>query len=276
MNQLVHWLPSLLLDIKVYIAASGDSDNLWYLLWLCDTTFREYANTPDGCKTFRVAFTKQIVSENRIEWRLLGKLHQEDDLPACVTPCAMIWCKGGMYHRVDKPAYVGADGTLEWHLYNKIHRIDDKPAKVKPGRMLQWRIDGLIHRIDDKPSYIEFDGSCKWYWNNHVHRDGGPASISNHQILWMVHDEWHRFGGPSVINKRAHVCWWFENGENCRVNYNYNPDDYLEEITAAENERDYWMNELNNELYWIEYHETNKYDQLSNKKSSQLPEMTSI
>lgn len=68
------------------------------------------------------------------------------------------------YHRLDGPAYEGADGSTEWMLNNKWHR-EDGPAINHADGTKMWWLNGERHR-EDGPALEWADGTTWWYLND--------------------------------------------------------------------------------------------------------------
>lgn len=57
-----------------------------------------------------------LTREGRRLWYKNGKLHRDNDLPACIFVHDKFWYKDGVYHRDDnKPAIEYADGRKYWY-----------------------------------------------------------------------------------------------------------------------------------------------------------------
>jgi hypothetical protein len=76
------------------------------------------------------------------------------------------WYLNGNLHRVDGPAYEGANGTRSWFLNGKLHR-EDGPAVEWADGSKGWYLDDRKHRVDG-PACERADGSKAW-WLNGVH-----------------------------------------------------------------------------------------------------------
>jgi len=98
------------------------------------------------------------------------------------------WWLNGQRHRVDGPAWEGADGSKEWYLNDKRHR-EDGPAR-------EWA-----------------DGSKEWYLNDKRHREYGPAiEGANGSKQWWLNGQLHRTDGPAWEGANGSKGWWL-NGE---------------------------------------------------------------
>jgi hypothetical protein len=71
------------------------------------------------------------------------------------------WCLDGKLHRVDGPAYEGADGRKRWWLNGKLHRVDG-PAWEGADGTKEWFLNGKRHRVDGPA--IEFANGAKVWW----------------------------------------------------------------------------------------------------------------
>jgi hypothetical protein len=69
----------------------------------------------------------------------------------------------GKLHRVDGPAYEGADGRKRWWLNGKLHRVDGPAVEGADGRK-EWWLNGKLHRVDG-PAIEYADGSKQWFLN---------------------------------------------------------------------------------------------------------------
>jgi hypothetical protein len=98
---------------------------------------------------------------NYTEYRLNGKLHQDNDLPAIVCDNGVqIWYKYGNRHRDnDLPAYTTIRGHQEWYQNDKCHRENDKPAIISNDGNRYWYRNGRLHRDGGLPNIIWSNGS---------------------------------------------------------------------------------------------------------------------
>ena len=112
---------NLIFDIKCHIAKFDQES--WYVLYLYDADFRKYAVTEQGIKLFKELFTKCIINEElkRTEYRLLGKLHRDNDKPAVIcTDGSQFWYQNGnLYRDNDLPTIIYADGKQVWYKNGK-------------------------------------------------------------------------------------------------------------------------------------------------------------
>jgi hypothetical protein len=67
----------------------------------------------------------------------------------------------GQHHRLDGPAYEGADGSKSWWINNKRHRLDG-PAEEWPNGTKLWWINDRLHRLDG-PAVEYADGTKSWW-----------------------------------------------------------------------------------------------------------------
>ena len=71
------------------------------------------------------------VDEERVIWRLNGKIHREDG-PAVIWPNGrQEWVLNGKRHREDGPAAIWADGRQEWFLNGQEYTEQDFNEKIK-------------------------------------------------------------------------------------------------------------------------------------------------
>jgi hypothetical protein len=111
------------------------------------TDFTGVVRYPDGSKS----------------WRLNGKLHRVDG-PAWEGANGLKqWCLNGKRHRTDGPAWEGADGGKEWFLNDKRHRVDG-PAIEDADGTKQWFLNGQLHRVDGPA--VEFYDTKLWWLND--------------------------------------------------------------------------------------------------------------
>jgi hypothetical protein len=66
----------------------------------------------------------------------------------------------GEFHRIDGPAFEGADGTKCWYQNGLLHRIDGPAIECSDGYK-QWFQNGLRHRIDGPAE--EYNGKKYWW-----------------------------------------------------------------------------------------------------------------
>ena len=79
----------------------------------------------------------------------------------------------GQLHRLDGPAYIGADGRREWWQNGRLHRLDGPAVEWEDGSQEWWQ-NGQRHRLDG-PAREWANGSREWYQNGLRHRLDGPA-----------------------------------------------------------------------------------------------------
>jgi hypothetical protein len=69
-----------------------------------------------------------------------------------------------IFHRVDGPAIIWANGDKYWFINGILHRIDG-PAIEWANGYKEWFINGKHHRIDG-PAIEGIDGYKEWWVNN--------------------------------------------------------------------------------------------------------------
>ena len=82
------------------------------------------------------------ITQRKIKWTLLGKLHSFCDLPALEF----------------------TNGSKEWYINDELHRENDLPAVDRPKRR-SWYINGQCHRDGRLPASIHANGDKYWYEN---------------------------------------------------------------------------------------------------------------
>ena len=88
----------------------------------------------------------------------------------------------------DKPALIGADGSLEWYQYDKLHRDEDLPAVIGKDGQLEWYQNGKLHRFSG-PAVIYPDGTHHWWVND--------ENITREVKAWLNKKPWR--GTPEQI-----------------------------------------------------------------------------
>jgi hypothetical protein len=177
-----------LVDDILHIIISHD-EYIWYQLYLVDKRVCEYTHTPNGRKKYVELATKYTKRDDVEEWRLFGRLHRENDLPARVR----------------------VNSYYEWIYNGNIHRDGDNPAIISPFGH-GWYQHGRIHRENDQPALTNSFGGNHWYYNGMRHRDNdNPAIISSNMIVWYKNGLRHRIGNPANIESDGTKVWW-ENG----------------------------------------------------------------
>ena len=85
------------------------------------------------------------LSNGTKEWRVNGKLHRDNDLPAVVCfNGSKHWYKNGLLHREnDLPAVIYINGTQVWYKEGKCHRDNDLPAIVLDNGTKFWYKNGI-------------------------------------------------------------------------------------------------------------------------------------
>jgi hypothetical protein len=81
---------------------------------------------------------------------------------------------GLVFHRVNGPAVIRADGTQEWWRYGRLHRENDEPAVIGANGRQIWYQNGWHHRVDG-PAIVCPSGYTAWFRNGRLHRESGPA-----------------------------------------------------------------------------------------------------
>src|SRR4029079_276154 len=155
------------------IIASFDEE-VWYQMVRYDDEFKKYAQC--FTITFTQLFTKQIILDDRTEYRLLGKLHHLFR-PALVTKSGQFWYQNDLIHREgDQPAIIWNDGSKEWYRKGEHHREGDQPAIIRSNGSKEWYQYGKRHR-EKGPAIIWYCGSQQWYKNGEKHRDNDQPAV---------------------------------------------------------------------------------------------------
>jgi len=71
------------------------------------------------------------------------------------------WYVNNKLHRIDGPAYEGADGTKVWYQNGKRHRVDGPAVEYASGTKC-WYLDDKLHRIDG-PAIEYAYGGKHWF-----------------------------------------------------------------------------------------------------------------
>lgn len=168
----------------------------------------------------------------RREFRLHGKLHRDNDLPAVEgnetrTKGYGEWWQDGLRHREgDLPAFVKWHAQMWWRR-GVLHRDGDLPAVID-GKKMEWWKDGVRHRDGDMPAIIDvhLDGvgvTKEWWSHGQRHRDGDrPAFTKTAGTFdvkeWWCHGKRHRDGDlPAFIQLgKWKMQEWYKNGETHR------------------------------------------------------------
>src|SRR5271170_6044899 len=102
------YLKGLPLEILIYIAKYNE--HVWYLLYLADDRVKTYTHN-GGFKEFRLLFTQIQITQFDTTYRILNKLHRDNDLPAIIyANGTQWWYQRGVYHRDnDLPAIIYSD-----------------------------------------------------------------------------------------------------------------------------------------------------------------------
>ncbi len=110
-------LSDLLLDVRFHIATFDEE--VWYFFYKHFDDFKLL--TCHSIPLFIQLFTKKHLFDNRIEYRLLGRLHRDDGPAVECTDGTLYWYQHGkitMYgklHRDDGPAIIYSDGNQYWY-----------------------------------------------------------------------------------------------------------------------------------------------------------------
>ena len=122
-------------------------------------------------------------------WRVNGKLHRENDLPA-----------------VER-----ADGSNAWYVNGELHRENDLPAVERADGSKTWYVNGKSHRDGGLPSYEGANGHKEWWVNCKLHRENGLPALewANGDRAWYVNGKFHRDGGlPALEWANGDKEWW--------------------------------------------------------------------
>ncbi len=128
-------LSDLLLDVRFHIA-SFDED-VWYLFYKHFDDFKLL--TP----LFRQFFTKKKKVYDRIEYRLLGRLHRDNQPAVYYHNGRQDWYQYGKRHRANNPAIIFAHGSQYWYQHGQLHR-DDGPAVIYDNGTQFWYQHGIL------------------------------------------------------------------------------------------------------------------------------------
>ena len=85
---------------------------------------------------FEVPVIKKF--KDRIEYRVLGKLHREDGPALEWVDGGKEWYLNGKLHREDGPAVECADGDKSWWVNGKLHREDGPAVECADGDKSWW------------------------------------------------------------------------------------------------------------------------------------------
>lgn len=164
----------IILDIKCHIASSSEA--VWFLMYLHDPEFHEYSKSCVGISEYKKNFNVCTRKDDRLIWRLFGRKHRENDLPA-----VMRMTTEGKFINPDRykepmvlypQSWVG--GYLEYYINGKTQREDDKPAIVHENGSHVYFYNGNHHRApangEDRPSIIHGDGTLEYHINGQLHR----------------------------------------------------------------------------------------------------------
>jgi len=67
-----------------------------------------------------------------------------------------IWYKEGKYHRLNHPAFEGADGTRYWYKKGKYHRINVPAVEYPDGIVKEWAIEDIFYTIKKIVKFNQF------------------------------------------------------------------------------------------------------------------------
>lgn len=175
-----------MLPLEIVLHIAKYSANIWNACASVKSEYHDFFNTETSKKMYQDLFVTITVEENRIEYRLEGKLHRDDDLPAVIdtskrtkrsTRDSQIevkgwirnttqkWYKNGKLHRKKGPAIIYYNGDQEWCQYGLLHRSSDEPAIIRcGGSVKKWYLCGILHRAKG-PAVIGLFGYLA-YWKN--------------------------------------------------------------------------------------------------------------
>ena len=148
------------LPIEIKLEISKLSLSTFNLLIRSDKSFYVYIlNHPKLLSFIKDHFTVKIENIyygfNEIKYKLNGKVHRENDLPAYIKSDTLYeWWKDGKRHREgDLPAYIKITNDItiqEWWKDDKQHRDNDLPAVVESIsngiNICQWWKNGLRYK----------------------------------------------------------------------------------------------------------------------------------
>lgn len=217
---------TLLKEIRILIALNFD--DVFYKLYITDPDVAEYARTNAGKYAYQKLAIKEEILPCKTEYKLFGKLHNIDDMPAIVYPERRVSLDEMLMMR-DVVEEIEDDeerkakmfdlacinGAKLWYRNDLRHRDGDLPAIAmydmrNDKYTYTWYKDGMVHREGDLPACIWSDGSQEYYKNNKVHRDGDlPAIITERHSIWIKNGMIHREGDlPAIINKDGTQEWY--------------------------------------------------------------------
>lgn len=142
------------------------------------------------------------VFEDRVEYRLNGKLHRDDGPAVKWNNGDYEWYNNGQRHRIGAPACV-------WN--------DTEGSEFRgPGKLYDWYLNGKLSRIDG-PAIEYSNGDYEWFLNGKRHRIGGPALRHNRAFFfeaWYINGKLHSISEPAMIRDhpwRREVFWYLYN-----------------------------------------------------------------
>ncbi|MDP2696092.1 MAG: hypothetical protein Q8O87_02455 [bacterium] len=204
----------------------ADGTKTWYLdgAMLLEAEFDSRSSRPDS-GTIKEPIRKKL--NNRVEWRLNGRLHREDGPAVEWTNGDQAWYRNGKLHRMNGPAYI--NGDKYWYINGQELtkeefniKIKANSTRTKTGDRVEWRLNEMLHR-DDGPAIETDSGDKYWYKNGMLHRKDGPAiEHADGSKWWYKNDKLHRRGGPAVEykidlgGKTLSRSIWYKNGQRHR------------------------------------------------------------
>lgn len=144
-------------------------------------------------KNIKLNLLKEYKKSNTLQqWYQNGKLHRDNDSPACIY----------------------ADGTQKWYQNGLIHRDNDLPVLVLSSGQQQWHQNGKYHRNNDLPAIIYANGTQCWYQYGKRHRDNDlPAIVTeNGSLLWYQYGKQHRDNDLPAVKWVDGRQSWYKNG----------------------------------------------------------------
>jgi hypothetical protein len=149
-NCLTDWLNTY----KGWVDVSNDDD----------TEVQAYNIAQDEILATQHKILDELLGKNELEYNKIMKQEQYIHID---TDGDKFYYKDRvmtMLHRIDGPAFEGADGHKQWWVDNKLHRLDG-PAIISANGSKEWYVDGNRHRTDG-PAIEWSDGDKSWYVDN--------------------------------------------------------------------------------------------------------------
>ena len=136
------------LPLELVIDIAKKDINTWKHYASKNSYYHAEFNTDSMKKLFVNTFTREVILRDRIEYKLDGRLHRDDGLPAVVWHNGLReWYQYGEHHSWnDLPAIIRPDGTQEWYHHDKLHR-DDGPAVIRPDGTREWYYHDSLKKI---------------------------------------------------------------------------------------------------------------------------------